>query len=73
MSPIIWDNCRRRDDGSINLVAAAVQTGLHMTPDMRSYLESVEAIQHINSRQVAAATIIAAHTFSELCAATSSE
>jgi hypothetical protein len=62
MSPVNWDACRRKD-WSINLVAAAVQTGLHVSPEMRSYLETVEQIQPIKSRQVAAATIIAAQAF----------
>jgi hypothetical protein len=62
MSPVNWDACRR-EDWSINLVAAAVQTGLKVTPRMRAYLEMVEEIQRIKSRQVAALAITAAEAY----------
>lgn len=56
MRPIIWDDCRR-SDGSIALLKAASHTGCFFAPMAWHYLEMVERIMPISSRQAAAIAI----------------
>lgn len=59
MTPIIWDNCRRAN-GTINLESAAKQTGCYFTEAAIRYLDAVENIRPVTSRQIAAVAIASA-------------
>lgn len=57
MSPIIWENCRRSLDGTIDLEKAAKHTGCWLSNHALNYLCALEKIHPISSRQVAAIAI----------------
>lgn len=59
MSPIIWENVRRAD-GSINLRLAAEHTGCYVGERAAAYLNFVEQIRPVTSRQIAALAVATA-------------
>lgn len=54
-----WESCYRKDR-SINLRLAATHTGCKVTEDAYQYLDFVEKIRPITSRQLAALAIATA-------------
>lgn len=68
MSPILWDRCRRQN-GSINLQQAARQTGAWFSDHALRYLDVLEELKPIESRQVAALAIANALEISSRAAA----
>jgi hypothetical protein len=54
-----WEQCRR-DNGTIDLRRAARQTGCRWTETSDAYLEAVERMARITSRQIAAVALATA-------------
>ena len=59
MKPINWRNYRR-SDGTIDLIAAAEDSGALISQQQLTFLDRVQLLQPINSRQAAAVAIATA-------------